>query len=146
MAKFTQSKLYYFHYRPLHAAKLSFWDKQPLMFPLRVGPSHTLGINIHWIHPKMRKAFLEFLLQLSQKVRNPKRFARMTYDVMKADVRLRHSLPGIRLYINNKASNVKEITREEAADFFDPLKMQRALFRKHRAKKVFYPKRGRARN
>jgi hypothetical protein len=38
---------------------LPFWDKIPLWTPLKLLPSHMLGLNFHFLPPLQRKAFLE---------------------------------------------------------------------------------------
>lgn len=135
---FKPDKLYHFRYRPKLSEVLPFWDKQPLMFPLHITKDRTLGLNIHWIPFAFRKRFVEFLIKLSLKVRSPKRFAQLTYEIIKNDPSLKSALPGIRMYINNRASSIKEIDKDGAQDFFIPARMNRNLFRENRAKKVFF--------
>lgn len=133
MAKFNRHSLYYFRYRPKLRETLPFWDRQPLMFPLRITNTHTLGINIHWVPAHIRNRFLNWLIDNSKKIKNQKRFARQTYNVIKSTSGLRAvATNGIRLYINNNASNVKEITREElmSAGFWK-------ILNRHKARKVF---------
>lgn len=146
MANFQRDQLHFFKYTPKWGEILPFWDKQPLMFPLYVGSTHTLGVNIHWIPAKFRKRFVEWLLEISQKVRSRKRFAHLTYAMMQADPRLKQAQKrAIRMYINNRASKLKIIPKDEVASFFLPLTVNPSLFRRHKSKKVFYPDRGHGR-
>lgn len=140
---FKRDKIYYFKYNPKFKEVLPFWDKRPFAFPLMLSNTHSLMINIHWVPKRYKKRFIEFLLEMSQRIPNEQRFARLTYNMIKSDIRLRPALKGIRLYINKRASGVKEITKEMAQDPTIINKMEKSLFRKHKAKKVFYPERSR---
>ena len=143
VARFKRDKIYYFKYNPKLAEVLPFWDKRPFMFPLHITSTHTLGINLHWIPKRFKKKFIELLLQMSQRIPNQQRFSRLTYNMLKADISLRPALRGIRLYSNKRARNIQDITKEMAQDPNILNKMEKSLFRKHKAKKVFYPERSR---
>lgn len=137
MARFKTSRMYAFRYNPKLKDKLPFYDRTPLMFPLNPGPSHTLGLNIHWIPQRHRKKFIEWILERSLDVKNKKKFARLVYNTIKGNAALRPALKGIRLYINHRATQVTEISRDEVGSFFLPRQVQKGFFRRHKSSKVF---------
>lgn len=137
MAKFKRNKIYYFRYDARWKERLPAWDKQPLMFPLNPGTTHTLGINIHWIPQKYRRRFVEWMIDKSIHLKNNKAFSRLVYNTVKNTAVLRIAMPGIRMYINHRATQLVEIPRKEVQDFFLPRKVAPGFFKKHRAKKVY---------
>lgn len=137
MAKFSYGNMYAMRYNPKLKETLPFWDKTPLMIPLSIGSTHTLGLNIHWIPGPYRKRFVEWLLDLTIKKGTRKGFARVTYNVLKRDVALKKALQGIRLYINARATQVIKVPKKDIQEFFLPRQVNSRLFRKYRSKKVF---------
>ena len=130
-------RLYYYRYNPKWKDKLPYWDRFPLMFPLHVGPKYTLGINIHWVPSKLRGKFLDFLVDRSAKIKNDKAFARLAYKTLKNTPGLRQAaIKGVRLYINNRASGIQIITRDDVI-----LSGKKIIFKSHRPKK-FYKNKG----
>lgn len=136
-ARFKHGSIYFFKYNPKLKEKLPFWDTRPLMIPLRTSSTRTLGLNVHWVPQQFRRKLIEHLLKLSVKIRGEKKFARMTYTLLKNNRGLRPALNGVRLYINSRVSDVTVIQRDKVQDFFLPRKVQRGFFNRHKAKKVF---------
>lgn len=108
------NSIWYFHYNdPKTRNTLKVWDKRPLVLPLYITHKHTLGINIHWISTRYRIQFINTVLEASVKIKNKKKLARFTYDLIKRDRRYRHALKGIRKYINKRVTNAKQIPANE---------------------------------
>jgi hypothetical protein len=61
--------LYHFNYNPKHKATLPIYDTFPLVFPFSVGKtkagdSYFMGINMHYLPPKIRVAVFTSMLKL----------------------------------------------------------------------------------
>ena len=87
--KLTIGKMYFFEYDAIHKDKLPVWDRYPLVFPIDShkanGHSYMLGLNMHYLPPRLR---CEVMLQLL-KLRNEKRYRQstrlqLTWEVLKS--------------------------------------------------------------
>ena len=137
MAKFEYSSLYYIRYNAKLKDVLPIWDKKPLMIPLNVGATHTLGLNLHWVPKHLQKKVITFILKQSHSIRSRKKLARITYKALKSTPGLKLAATrGVRLYINSRARIIDRITKDEIHSFFLPLEVQKGFFKRHRAKKV----------
>lgn len=55
-------KMYTFAYDPVTKESLPFWDKYPLIFVLEKRKRNIVGINLHYIPPKIRLRIFEMML------------------------------------------------------------------------------------
>lgn len=117
-ARFSDLGVYYFHYNdPKNIHRLNKFDKRPLVYPLDIGPTSLLGINLHWINPVWRVKFVLALNKASSKLKNKRKFIRWTYEMFKHDPKLRYAQPAIRRYLNSRIKNTQRITREDLSSF-----------------------------
>lgn len=129
-ARFSDMGIYYMHYNdPKHKARLSIYDKRPLIYPLSIERDSLLAINLHWINPVWRVKFVIMLNKASKKLKNKRKFVRWTYEMFKNDPKLRYAQPAIRRYINKRIKYTQRITREELNSFT-------LMKTKYRSKKV----------
>lgn len=72
--------MYFFHYDAIHKDTLPVWDRYPLIFPFDIfrneknGELYMLGINLHYLPPRLRYQAMRALLTL----RNEKRYRKNT--------------------------------------------------------------------
>ncbi len=92
---------------------LPVWDAVPLVYVISIKGRWFDGINLHHLPMKNRIAFVEVMTKLSQQVKNPKRFANLTYRLVKKDKRFRGVIKGYRLYLRNRAYNALYIKKED---------------------------------
>lgn len=101
-------RMYAFTYRPKNIAKLPYYDFTPLIISLprtkQMEESGLLfGINLHYIDPEIREAFVERLLKISSRRFGDKPPAKgsgffyIDYDVIKS-LRFVFGMPCIRTY------------------------------------------------
>ena len=83
--RISPKKMYMFKYDPKSKAKLPYYDTFPLIMPLEVYKDGFLGINFHYLPPKIRKRLLE-----ASK-------GRITYNSLKRNKYMRHI---IKRYLN----------------------------------------------
>lgn len=112
------SNLYFFRYKALGAEqnKIHVYDQAPLAIFLDIGRGSVLGVNLHWIPPGQRRAFLDTILKLSKEIGKGSRkriVPRLYYETVKSHPGLRrHALRAIRRYLTNRITNVQPIPNE----------------------------------
>ena len=57
-------KMYMFFYDPKHKATLPYYDRFPLVIPIERYPDGFLGLNMHYLAPKLRLSLLEGLMKI----------------------------------------------------------------------------------
>lgn len=77
--KVTMGKMYTYEYDALHKATLPIWDRYPMMIPFSAykskdGTPIIVGLNFHYLSPKMRMIAFSALLRF----RNEKRYRKQT--------------------------------------------------------------------
>lgn len=118
--RFQMGGLYQFAYDPATKDKLPYYDTFPLVIPLHLKPgangeSGFLGLNLHYLPPLVRAAFLDKLMDLAVMNSNdePTRL-RVTYDILKATERYKEFKPCIKHYLNKQVrSRIKTIKPSE---------------------------------
>lgn len=78
-SKMTIGKMYFYEYDALHKDELPVWDRYPLIIPFNSytadnGAKIVLGINFHYLSPKLRMIAFRALLEF----RNAKAFNKKT--------------------------------------------------------------------
>jgi len=58
---FSIGRMYAFFYDPKHKQTLPFYDRFPLIFPVERAPGGFFGINMHYLHPRMRATLMDAL-------------------------------------------------------------------------------------
>jgi hypothetical protein len=80
------------------------FDKTPLMLVLRRGPSHTLGLNFHWLPYSMRLNLIKYILKINENNIRRGRPLEFNYKMLKPMLKGMGYAPVIRLYINKRIS------------------------------------------
>ena len=67
--KLIPGRMYFFEYDAKHKATLPIWDRYPMMFPIssykaKDGMEIVIGLNMHYLSPKMRMIAFKALLKL----------------------------------------------------------------------------------
>jgi len=89
-----------FVYDPKHKRTLPYYDVYPLVFIVHVKPDRFLGINLHYLHPEMRKRLMIDLLRLN-KLDSGRRLD-MSYAILKrATNDVRFFAPCVKVYLRN---------------------------------------------
>ena len=86
--------MYLFRYHPQGKKTLSYYDTYPQVFPLKKGKGGFLGLNLHYLSPKLRGIFLTKLLR---KVSNSKfdetTKLRISYNMLKGSATYKEFKP-----------------------------------------------------
>lgn len=118
--RFQMGGLYHFSYDPATKEKLPYYDTFPLVIPLHPKPGANgepgfLGLNLHYLPPLVRAAFLDKLMDFAITNSNdePTRL-RVTYEMLKAAERYKEFKPCIKHYLNKQIrSRIKTIKPSE---------------------------------
>jgi hypothetical protein len=98
--KFLMGGLYYFYYDPKTKAELPYYDRFPLVMPLKRDSDGFLGLNLHYLPIKYRINFMRKLLPLA--IYNDEdeiKRIRVTYPILDASSRYKEFKPCIKKYL-----------------------------------------------
>jgi hypothetical protein len=101
--RFQMGGLYQFVYDPLTKADLPYYDMFPLVIPLQREQDGFIGLNLHYLPPAYRAAFLDKLMQFAIVNENdePKRL-RVTYDILATSRRYKEFRACTKHYLNSQ--------------------------------------------
>jgi hypothetical protein len=98
--KFLMGGLYYFVYDPKTKDDLPYYDRFPLVMPLKREPDGFLGLNMHYLPIKYRINFMRKLMPLA--IYNDEdeiKRIRITYPILDASRKYKEFRPCIKKYL-----------------------------------------------
>jgi hypothetical protein len=101
--RFQMGGLYQFVYDPLTKLELPYYDIFPLVIPLERKNDGFLGLNLHYLPPAYRAAFMDKLMDfaITNEQDEPKRL-RVTYDILASSRKYKEFRACIKHYLNNQ--------------------------------------------
>ena len=97
--RFMVGKMYCYSYDPSTKADLPYYDKFPLVLILDMDREGFLGLNLHYLPPKMRYLFLNKLMQYATvNSKDEVIKLRISYDILQTVKRLREYKPALKRY------------------------------------------------
>ena len=110
-------KMYMFRYNPIRKDQLPYWDEFPLIFVLNIYRNGFLGMNLHYLPPKIRTDFLLALDNLrSNDHMDETTRIRVSYELIRDTARLNTGLPIVRRYLKRGIlSNIIQVLPNEWA-------------------------------
>lgn len=99
-SKAIWGNMYMFAYDPKFKEELPYYDRFPLVLVIGPAPGGFLGLNLHYLHPKIRAKFLDKLLgtitddKLTEKTR-----LKIRYSLLASAKRLREFSPCLKHYL-----------------------------------------------
>jgi hypothetical protein len=113
--KFLIGGLYYYYYDAKTADKLTYWDAFPLVIPLQRYNDGFLGLNLHYLPPRIRAGFMDKLMAKAvvNESDDPIK-VRISYDILDATKRYKEFRPCLKRYLySNIASKILKVQPEE---------------------------------
>lgn len=105
-------------YDPKHKDTLPYYDRYPVVIPLSVDSKSMLGLNLHYLPPQVRLAFIRSLQELAVETNGVKKL-RISYGIVKSAKALSAYAPCIKRYLHghvrSKIINVDDREWEHAA-------------------------------
>lgn len=99
---FLIGELFLYHYDPKWKDVLPYYDKFPLVIPLQLYNDGFLGLNLHYLPPNVRIAFLNKLMALATVAPGDTRLRlKISYDVLVASQRYNEYIPCLKRYLIN---------------------------------------------
>lgn len=95
--------MYMFQYDPKTKKTLPFYDRFPLIFPIGPAPGGFMGINLHYLHPRLRALLMDRLMDdvMSNDRMDETTKLNLSYRFLKAASRYRHFEPTVKHYLNS---------------------------------------------
>jgi hypothetical protein len=92
--------MYMFYYDPKHKETLPYYDRFPLVFPIKKAEGGFLGLNMHYLPLPLRARLMDALydLSLNQRYDETTRL-RLNYDVLNSAAKFRLFKPCIKHYL-----------------------------------------------
>ena len=98
--KFLMGGMYYFVYDPKTKDDLPYYDRFPLVIPLKRQPDGFIGLNIHYLPLRYRVIFLKKLMSFAlYNDEDEIKRVRVTYPMLDASSRLKEFRPCLKKYL-----------------------------------------------
>ena len=94
-----QGQMVAFSYDPKLKKTLPYYDRYPLVIPLSLDASGMLGLNLHYLPPRVRLSFVRALQQLATETNGQKKL-RISYSLLKAAKGLGLYAPCLKRYLH----------------------------------------------
>jgi hypothetical protein len=134
--QFQMGGLYHFFYDPLTKNELPYYDIFPLVIPLKRDSEGFIGLNLHYLPPKYRAAFMDKLMNFAVTNSNdePKRL-RVTYDILAASGNFKEFKPCLKRYLNSQIKS--KILTIQPSEWETALFLPTAMFIGAPASKIY---------
>lgn len=108
-------RMYFYFYDPKHKNTLPYYDRFPLVIPIKRQPDGFIGLNLHYISPKQRILLLDKLSTIlnNDAYDETTRF-NISYNFLKAATKIYEAKPCMKKYLfKHIESRFLEITADE---------------------------------
>ena len=93
-------RMYHFSYDAKHKDTLPYWDMFPLVIPIEMYKDGFLGLNMHYLHPRMRARLMDALFTtITDKNLNERAKLRISYSLLSEASRFRFFQPTVKRYL-----------------------------------------------
>lgn len=108
-------RLYMYVYEPKHRQTLPYFDRFPVVFILKPYDDGFLGLNMHYLPPRLRLSLFNALMKLASDANlTEKTRLKLSYEVVSGISTYRYAQPCIKRYLTSHIrSRVAEIPADE---------------------------------
>lgn len=94
-------RLCMFYYYPKTRDKLPYYDRYPLVMPIRMDRDGFLGLNFHYLPQRQRALLMDELVKkvIKDNKHTERKRIILSYDIMKSTMRIPHYIPCIKKYL-----------------------------------------------
>ena len=131
--------MYMFTYDPKHKDTLPYYDIFPLVIVIGPAKGGFLGLNLHYLPPKLRMQFFANLMDIQGSKKSDDEKFSLTYRTLKKASNLRYFKPCIKHYLNSQVTS--KFAEVEAPEWEVAIFLPTAQFRKANSYKVHYDSR-----
>jgi hypothetical protein len=105
--RFLVGKMYMFRYVPKGRYDLPYYDRFPLILVLDINNDGFMGLNLHYLPPKMRYIFMNKLLRYATYTpQNEVNRIKVSYEILKVTERLKEYKPALKKYLFDQLRTV----------------------------------------
>lgn len=131
--------MYMFTYDPKHKDTLPYYDVFPLVIVLKPAKGGFLGLNLHYLPPKLRMQFFANIMDIQgSNVDDDTKF-KLTYRMLQKSSNLRYFKPCVKHYLNSQVTS--KFAEVPAPEWEIAIFLPTAQFRKANSYKVHYDSR-----
>lgn len=131
--------MYMFTYDPKHKDTLPYYDVFPLVIVLKPAKGGFLGLNLHYLPPKLRMQFFANIMDIQgSNVTDDTKF-KLTYRMLQKSSNLRYFKPCVKHYLNSQVTS--KFAEVPAPEWEIAIFLPTAQFRKANSYKVHYDSR-----
>lgn len=103
---FRLGHMYMFSYEAKHKDKLPYYDRFPLIFPINTAKGGFLGLNMHYLEPRLRAQLMDNLYDTAtNKNYNEQTKLRISYDILNGASKFRLFKPTLKHYLNGQVKS-----------------------------------------
>ena len=103
---FRLGHMYMFSYEAKHKDKLPYYDRFPLIFPINTAKGGFLGLNMHYLEPRLRAQLMDNLYDTAtNKNYNEQTKLRISYDILNGASKFRLFKPTLKHYLNSQVKS-----------------------------------------
>jgi hypothetical protein len=125
----TIGEMYFFFYDPKHKKTLPYYDRFPLIFPIKKLPDGFIGINLHYLPPQLRAKLMDALYDISSDKRyDEKTKLRISYSILNATSRYKWFGPTVKRYLTSQIRS--RFVQIESSEWDIALMLPMAKFQK----------------
>lgn len=129
-------KMYFFAYLPKHRKTLPYYDEFPLVIPIEYYKDGFLGLNLHYLPPKLRAILLAKLVEVSgNRTFNERTKLKLSYGILKSISGNAYYKPCIKRYLKSQYSS--KFLRLDGDEWQVAIALPVAQWKKRTASKVY---------
>lgn len=130
--------MFVFSYDAKHKDTLPYWDALPLVIPIEIYKDGFLGLNLHYLPPRLREQLINKLMEYKRRSGTPRAYMKLSYSMLSSAVKSKLFEPCIHRYLTSHIrSNIIKV-HEDAWRNATMLPVQK--FQKTTAHKVWTKK------
>ena len=93
-------RMYHFMYDAKHKKTLPYWDRFPLVIPIETYSDGFLGMNFHYLNPRMRAKLMDALYRtITDKSLNERAKLRVSYSLLAGASKYKFFEPTMKRYL-----------------------------------------------
>lgn len=94
--------MYIFNYDPKHKETLPFYDRYPIVFPIKIEADSFLGLNLHYLPHLYRAKLMDALYDLTtDKKFDEKTRLRLSYNLLNSATKYKYFEPCVKRYLKS---------------------------------------------
>ena len=107
-------QFFIFEYDAKLKDELPYWDRFPFALIIDVDQKGFLGLNFHYLPPRLRQAVMEKLLKYKKKAGTPRAYLKVAYPMLKSIMRTKLLSPMVHRYLHTQVRSNFIIVHEGA--------------------------------